>query len=193
MRVGASSRTEQQLALWAKARQSGRCDRCPGTRCWNKVRQPYCRLPLDNCDPWGRRMSAAGAACPCAAHHHHPAIVHSAVRAAIGVFTVEAVLARRLCFCRLLRGMGLSQARTGLDIGLGLIVGVSLTSTAPATMPLPFTLSRGLSLIRLRLGLILLCHACTSRCVGNSCSLLRYYPPRTGLGRGSLQLMFPLG
>jgi hypothetical protein len=44
-------------------------------------------------------------------------------------------------------------------------------------MPLPFTLSRRLGLIRLRLRLILLCHACTSRCVGNSCSLLRYYPP----------------
>jgi len=106
------------------------------------------------------------------------AIIYSAVRAAIAVLTVKAVLAARLLrLSRLLGRMGLTQAWTGLDIGLGLIVCVSLTSTAPATMPLPFTLSRRLSLIRLRLWLILLCHACTSRCVGNSCSLLRYYPP----------------
>jgi hypothetical protein len=62
-------------------------------------------------------------------------------------------------------------------------------------MPLPFTLTCRLGLIRwLSLGLIwFCCHACTSRCVGNSCSLLRCDPPRSGEGRGRLQLMFPLG
>ena|ERR1700677_3287964 len=61
-------------------------------------------------------------------------------------------------------------------MNLSLIVRISFTSAAPATMPLPFTLSSRLSRIRLSLWLVLLCHACTSRCVGNSCSLLRCNP-----------------
>jgi hypothetical protein len=51
-------------------------------------------------------------------------------------------------------------------------------------MPLPFTLSCRLSLIWLSFWLILLCcHACTSRCVGCSCSFLRCDRPWPEEGR----------
>ncbi len=128
------------------------------------------------------------------------AVVHRSVRAAIATVAIlgsEAILAGGLGLSRLLGWMGLAGACSRLAIGMAfcLVVRVSLTSAAPATMPLPFTLSCRLGLIRwLSLGLILLCcHACTSRCVGNSCSLLRCDPPRPGEGRDWLQLMFPLG
>ena len=123
------------------------------------------------------------------------AIVHGSVGASIAVLGREPVLPGRLRLSRLLGRMGLGGRLSSLGIGmtLCLVVCVSFTSAAPATMPLPFTLTSRLGLIRLRLRLILLCHACTSRCVGNSCSLVKFDPPRTGEGRDRLQLMFPLG
>src|SRR5579862_4666543 len=81
-------------------------------------------------------------------------------------------------------GLGTPLASLGIGMPLCLVICVSLTSAAPATMPLPFTLTSRLGLIRLRLRLILLCHACTSRCVGNSCSLLMIDPP----GRGKAEI-----
>src|SRR6202012_4162313 len=100
------------------------------------------------------------------------------------------ILPGRLRLSRLLGGVGLGGPLSGLGIGmtLCLVVSVTLTSAAPATMPLPFILTSRLDLIWLRLWLILLCHACTSRCVGNSCSLLKFGLPRTGGGRDRLQL-----
>jgi hypothetical protein len=79
-----------------------------------------------------------------------------------------------------------------LWIGLGLIVRVSLTSAAPATMPLPFTLPCRLGRSRLSLRLILLCHACTSRCVGNSCSLLYANLSGPGQAETGCNSCFPL-
>src|SRR5882757_6466365 len=123
------------------------------------------------------------------------AIVHGSVGASIAVLGREPVLPGRLRLSRLFGRMCLGGPLSSLGIGmtLCLVVCISFTSAAPATMPLPFTLTSRLGLIRLRLRLILLCHACTSRCVGNSCSLLMFDPPRTGEGRDRLQLMFPLG
>ena len=123
------------------------------------------------------------------------AVVHGSVSTAIAILGGETVLTGRLRLGRLLRRVGLAGPwyRFGIGVTICLIVGVSLTSTAPATMPLPFTLPCRLSLIRrLSLWLVLLCcHACTSRCVGNSCSLLSCDLPRTGEGRDRLQLTFP--
>src|ERR1700759_1887429 len=59
-------------------------------------------------------------------------------------------------------------------------------------MPLPFTLSRRLGRSWLRLRLILLCHACTSRCVGNSCSLLSTNLPEPEKAEIGCTLCFPL-
>src|ERR1700733_3748322 len=123
------------------------------------------------------------------------AVVHGSVGASIAVLSRETILPGRLRLGRLLGRMGLGSPLSGFGIGLPLclVVCVSLTSAAPATMPLPFILTRRLGLIRLSLWLVLLCHACTSRCVGNSCSLLIFDLPRTEEGRDRLQLMFPLG
>ena len=118
-------------------------------------------------------------------------VVHSPVRAAIATVTIlgrEAILAGGLGLSHLLGWMGLAGPCSRLGVGLAfcLVVGVSLTSAAPATMPLPFTLPSRLSLIRwLGFWLVFCCHACTSRCVGCSCSLLRSRP---SLDRGRQRL-----
>ena len=122
--------------------------------------------------------------------------IEGAAVTAVAVLRGKSALARRLCLCGLLGGMRVARSRSGFKVGvtLGLVVRVSLTSPAPATMPLPFTLSSRLNLIRLSFWLVLLCcHACTSRCVGCSCSFLRCDRPWPEEGRDWLQLMFPPG